>query len=163
VTMFVEMLSNSFLLIASNPFAEMFPSGRMGVESRSEDPGPVTNDNDAIESKLEMMMSQIKSMRIISEEEAAGLDHDLLRPGASYPFYRSVSILPDTARPFYEAAARLVGLSLHVVTRVVLQTEFRLQRWQEDERRAEYHGESLQQETQPVNLSQMGASDRDSL
>jgi RNA polymerase I-specific transcription initiation factor RRN7 len=78
------------------------------------------------------------------ESDQPGQDDAIPRPGSSYRFYRSESELPDAARAFYDAAARLSGISLHTLVRAVFQTELRLQDWQEDKRRAEYHGEHVE-------------------
>lgn len=63
------------------------------------------------------------------------------RPGHSYRVYKQESDMPKTARKFYETAANLSGLSFKTLMAAVNRTELKLEKWQEDTRRAEYHGE----------------------
>lgn len=133
-------------LVVSNPLADMFPTGRTGVEGPAEP--AVKIDEEDIDSKLRTVISQLRPAKVVSPEDATNGDGEqdddsIPRPGSSYRFYRTESSLPETARVFYETAARLSGLSLDSLIRAVFQTELKVQQWQEDQRRAEYHGEHV--------------------
>jgi RNA polymerase I-specific transcription initiation factor RRN7 len=103
----------------------------------------------------------MKSRRPISDEESINVEHDILRPGSSYPIYRSIPSLPETGRLFYESAARLVGLSLQSVVRAVLHTELKLQQWQEGKRRTEFQGEMFAWENLSNHFTQVKMDDMD--
>jgi RNA polymerase I-specific transcription initiation factor RRN7 len=126
----------------SNPLVDVFPTGRAGIESQPEPPLHGRED-ELIDAKLQTIMSTLKPRRPISDEESINMEHDIFRPGSSYPIYRYISSLPETGRLFYESAARLVGLSLQSVVRAVLHTELKLQQWQERKRRTEFQGEKF--------------------
>lgn len=80
-------------------------------------------------------------MKVVTDPES-----DVPRPGSFYPRYRLDTDLPEMARPFYETAAKVVGISLSTLVRAVFQTEVRMGHWQEDRRRMEYHGEAIDME-----------------
>lgn len=124
----------------------MFPTGRTGVEGPAEGPAVKIGEED-INSKLRTVISQLRPTKVDGNGERD--DDSIPRPGSSYRFYRTESSLPETARMFYETAARLSGLSLHSLVRAVFQTELKVQRWQEDQRRAEYHGEHAMRDAMP--------------
>jgi len=46
-----------------------------------------------------------------------------------YTRYRSIEELPDIAKPFYEIAAKNIGISLRGLVRGVFETEVRLETW----------------------------------
>ncbi|KAL2001956.1 hypothetical protein VTN02DRAFT_934 [Thermoascus thermophilus] len=131
----------------SNPLADMFPTGRMGTGTETQPNVPVSvpepDDEEAINEKIRTVMSELRPRRAVSTEQAANLEKEIPRPGSFYRHYRTESSLPETARPFYEAAAKVAGLSVRTLVRVVFQTELRIERWQEDRRRMEYHGEDV--------------------
>jgi len=116
----------------------------MGTEPQPNVPVPDIDDEEAINAKLRTVMSEIRPRKAISNEEAAKLESEIARPGSFYQHYRTEDNLPEIARPFYEAAAKIAGLSLRTLVRVVFQTELRIERWQEDMRRMEYHGEYVE-------------------
>lgn len=118
----------------------MFPAGRTGIEVEPQ-PISATENQSALEQKLDTVMGALKPRKALSEEEIEGREDDILRPGELYQRYRSESDLPETARAFYEAASKIVGLSLHRLVRTVFETERRLDQWLDDKRRMEYHGE----------------------
>lgn len=90
---------------------------------------------------LETVTHQLKSMKVVTTPESP-----VPRPGSSYTRYRLDTDLPEKARPFYETAAKVIGISLSTLVRAVSQTELRLAKWQEDRRRMEYHGEPMDME-----------------
>lgn len=125
----------------------MFPTGRMGMGTETQPnvpvPVPELDDEEAINEKIRTVMSELRLRRAISNEQAANLEREIPRPGSFYRHYRTESSLPETAKPFYEAAAKVAGLSVRTLVKVVFQTELRIERWQEDRRRMEYHGEDV--------------------
>lgn len=139
---YMDWYENSWLdsSKAPNQLADMFPTGRTGMETHPQAGPQLEGDYDeAIASKLQSVMGQLKPRRAISEEDASNLESDVPRPGSSYQRYRRESDLPETAKTFYEAAAKVAGISLPMLVRAVFQTELKLERWQEDRRRMEYH------------------------
>ncbi|KAJ9209740.1 hypothetical protein DTO166G4_8649 [Paecilomyces variotii] len=124
----------------SHPLADMFPAGRTGIEVEPQ-PISMTDDQDLLQKKLDTVMGALKPRKALSKEEIEGREDDILRPGELYQRYRSEADLPETARAFYEAASKIVGLSLHRLVRTVFETERRLDQWLDSKRRMEYHGE----------------------
>lgn len=125
----------------------MFPLGRTGLESQPPATSqPDIDDDEAIAAKLQTVMNQMKPRRAISEEDALKLPGEVPRPGSLYQRYRRESDLPETARMFYEAAAKVAGISLPNLIRAVHQTELKLERWQENKRRMEYYGKLQDEE-----------------
>lgn len=127
-------------LKASHPLADMFPAGRTGIEDEPQ-PISMTDDQDPLQKKLDTVMGALKPRKALSKEEIEGREDDIIRPGELYQRYRSEGDLPETARAFYEAASKIVGLSLHRLVRTVFETERRLDQWLDSKRRMEYHGE----------------------
>ena len=97
------------------------------------------DDEKAASAMLQTVMEEVKPRRAISEAEASELAGDVPRPGSSYQRYPKEADLPETARNFYETAAKMSGISLSTLVRVVYQTELMMERWQENKRRLEYH------------------------
>lgn len=138
----------------------MFPTGRTEVEGPADRPERVNIGEEDIDSKLRTVISQLRPMKIAPREDVSDDEQDdsIPRPGSSYQFYRSESSLPETARVFYETAAKLSGLSLHSLIRAVFQTELKVQQWQENQRRAEYHGQHLDEDS-PMTEDAMEGDD----
>lgn len=135
----------------------MFPTGRTGIESEPQ-PISMANDQDALQRKLDTVTGSLKPRKAISEEEFEGHQDELLRPGELYQRYRSEADLPESAKAFYEAASKIVGLSLHRLVRTVFETERRLDQWLDDRRRMEYHGDYPETE---AGTSVFGAVEED--
>jgi len=90
---------------------------------------------------LETVTRQLKTMKVVADPES-----EVPRPGSFYPRYRLDTDLPETVRPFYETAAKVVGIPLSTLVKTVFQTEVRMGHWQEDRRRMEYYGEVMDME-----------------
>ncbi|KAG4035466.1 hypothetical protein MFRU_001g02350 [Monilinia fructicola] len=60
---------------------------------------------------------------------------DIVRPGELYRRYRTIAELPESAKAFYEIAARNIGTSLQKLVYGVFTTEIQLEKWMLDERR----------------------------
>lgn len=134
--------------IGSNPLVDMFPAGRTGSETTSiQTSGQDEEDDDeATTKKLRSVLSKLKSRRAISDENAAKMENPVFRPGTSYMSYRSEDDLPETAKAFYESAAKLAGLSLATLIRVVKLTENRFQNLEEQDARGPGGGSGPEEE-----------------
>lgn len=97
------------------------------------------DDHEAMHTMLQTVIRQLKPRKAIPD-----LESDVARPGSFYPRYRTESDLPETARSFYETAAKVAGISLSTLVRAVSQTEAKLSRWLDDQRRTEYHRDSME-------------------
>ncbi|KAJ5084683.1 hypothetical protein NUU61_009262 [Penicillium alfredii] len=122
-----------------NRVADMFPINRPEAEAQSNPPAAstaaATSDTDeALQALLQSVMQDLKPKRVILEED----ETDVPRPGAWYRRYRWESQLAGPARAFYELAAELAAVSLPTLIRAVTVGEFRIARWLENQRRAEY-------------------------
>jgi RNA polymerase I-specific transcription initiation factor RRN7 len=109
---------------------------------------PSTREKEYIEEKIRTVTSGIAPAEIIEEKQAQNPDDEendeddtTPRPGYSDRVYKKESEMPKTARKFYETAANLSGLSFKTLMAAVNRTEIKLEKWQNDTRRAEYHGE----------------------
>ncbi|GFF43049.1 RNA polymerase I-specific transcription initiation factor rrn7 [Aspergillus udagawae] len=118
-----------------NPLAEFFPIGPTAPESQAVNDS-TEGDDEAMHAMLQTVTSQLKPRKAITDPKA-----DVARPGSSYPRYRTESDLPEMARSFYEAAAKVAGVSLSTLIRAVSQTEIKISRWLDDKRRIEHHGD----------------------
>lgn len=116
----------------------MFPTGPTGVENQPPATPTEADDEEFLNSMLETVTRQLKSTKAIPDTES-----DVARPGSSYTRYRLDTDLPERARSFYETAAKVVGISLSTLVRAVFQTEVKMGKWQEDQRRLDYYGEPM--------------------
>ncbi|KAE8374047.1 hypothetical protein BDV26DRAFT_270799 [Aspergillus bertholletiae] len=122
---------------ASNPLADLFPIGPSRTDSQEVAGPPDENDEEAISSMLQTVTKQLKPRKVVPED-----DPDIPRPGASYVRYKMESDLPEDARPFYETAAKVAGISLSTLVRAVSQAELKMMHWLEDQRRIELYGDA---------------------
>ena len=121
----------------------MFPTTRIGSkEVRFSAVSQDEYNDEAILQKLQTVLSKLKVRRAISDEDSLQIRKPVHRPGSFYQRYQSESELSERARPFYEAAARVIGVSLRTLVMVVSQTEHKLQLWEERIRRRNSHGNS---------------------
>lgn len=140
----------TFTLPANNPLAQFFPTSPVAAENQSTTPAapPATaaaeqasaptaeeDEDEVMASMLQTVTSQIKARRAISGDNA-----HIPRPGTSYPRYRMESDLHETAKLFYETAAKAVGVSLPTLVRAVFQAETKISRYLEDQRRIDFYG-----------------------
>lgn len=121
--------------------ADLFPIGPTGVENQAAAPPTEADDEERMSSMLEALTSELKSTKTISEP-----DGNVPRPGSHYPRYRVDADLPERARPFYETAAKVVGISVSTLVRAVFHTELKMDKWQDEQRRLEYYGEPMDME-----------------
>ena len=107
---------------------DMFPTG--GVD---DSPAFAANadqaanaDGEALVSKLRTVQASLKFRGFISEESQRVNEVPIWRLGNLYKRYRKEEELPSQGKVFFEAAADLVGLSLHRMMLAVFQTEQKL-------------------------------------
>ena len=60
----------------------------------------------------------------------------VLRPGQSYKIYKREQDLPETGKAFYEAVAKLAGLSMDMVMLAVFSAEARIEKYRRKQREA---------------------------
>ncbi|KAH8700456.1 putative RNA polymerase I-specific transcription initiation factor Rrn7 [Talaromyces proteolyticus] len=136
----------------TNPLAEMFPISR---PESAHDEKRRDIDQEAIDEKVRAVTSSLRPAEIIpfetlqaNDEESQQRDPDIQnedttpRPGFSYRVYKTESDMPKVARKFHETAANLSGLTVKTLIKAVRSTELKLEKWQANMRRAEYHGET---------------------
>ncbi|PYI04964.1 RNA polymerase I-specific transcription initiation factor Rrn7 [Aspergillus sclerotiicarbonarius CBS 121057] len=155
---YMDWYENSWLDASktSNPLADLFPTGPTTGESQPAAPAPELTEEEALDCMIKASTSQLKSRKVIPEN-----DLDTPRPGSSYARYRTESDLPDTARSFYETAAKVAGVSLSTLIRAVSQAENKISRWLEEQRRVEYFGDALDMEF--IRDSSMDMDDEQSM
>lgn len=120
---------------AGNPIAQMFSTGRTGLEDQTGSTPLKTTEEEDISAMLHAVMGQLAPRRPVPDSES-----NVRRPGSYYARYRDESEMPELTRSFYSIVADVAGIPLDVLIKVVLQTEFKIGRWQEDKRRREHHG-----------------------
>ncbi|KAL9042161.1 MAG: hypothetical protein Q9214_003866, partial [Letrouitia sp. 1 TL-2023] len=120
----------------SEQLLRMFPTGRLdgssydsiNLERES------CNKQEAMEKKLQVTQSSLK-MNDLTLASGRTQSKNVRWTGSFYKRYRKVEELTQHARAFYEAAASLLGITLHTLMVAVLQMERRLQVWKEKELR----------------------------
>ena len=75
---------------------------------------------------VQAVQASLAVNKVVPDEYAA---NDITRPGSHYGHYRSMAELPASAKPFYEATARMVGISIEILVFVVFHIEMRVQKW----------------------------------
>lgn len=106
----------------------MFPAGKSGQETTSIETSDQAEEDEATTNKLRSVLSKSTSRRAISDESAAQMENPVPRPGSRYKSYRSEADLPETARAFYESAAKMAGVSLSTLVRIVKLAENRIEK-----------------------------------
>ncbi|KAL2871051.1 TFIIB-type zinc finger domain-containing protein [Aspergillus lucknowensis] len=135
---YMDWYENSWLdrSTGASALASLFPLGSSAEESR---PATVTAEDDeeeAIDSMLQMARRYLKNRTVLSD-----VDPDIPRPGSQYARYRDESDLPATARTFYETAAKVIGIPLPILVRCVHHAEAQINKWLEDQRRIKHFAE----------------------
>ncbi|KAL9615475.1 MAG: hypothetical protein Q9167_000153 [Letrouitia subvulpina] len=119
----------------SEQLLHMFPTGRSNGPSYDsinlEQESRINQD--IMEKKLKITQSSLK-MKDLALASGRTQSKNVTRwTGSFYKRYRKVEELTQHARAFYEAAASLLGITLHSLMVAVLQMERRLQVWKEKE------------------------------
>ncbi|CAD6443553.1 57851537-36f7-48e2-993b-0d246bfdb062-CDS [Sclerotinia trifoliorum] len=107
---------------------ELFPLPDIPVETTVGvvDPDPINRAKE-----VHKTLTLQKPAARMDDEELGGI----FRPGEMYKRYRTIEELPESAKAFYEIAARNVGTSLERLVHGVFTTEIQLEKWMLDERR----------------------------
>lgn len=117
----------------SEQLLHMFPTGRSDGSSYNsinlEQESHVKQE--AMQRKLQVTQSSLRMKDLALPSGRA--QSNVRRTGSFYKRYRKVEELTQHARAFYEAAASLLGITLHTLMVAVLQMERRLQVWKEKE------------------------------
>ncbi|KAF7900230.1 uncharacterized protein EAF01_007532 [Botrytis porri] len=106
------------------PLPDILPETTMAIV----DPDPI---NRAKEVHKTLILQ--KPVACVDDEES----QDIVRPGEKYRRYRTVEELPESAKAFFEIAARNIGTSIGKLVHGVFTTEIQLEKWMLDERRKE--------------------------
>ncbi|KKK17398.1 hypothetical protein AOCH_003598 [Aspergillus ochraceoroseus] len=135
---YMDWYENNWLDLSkgSGPLSALFPVGPQSKERKHDSPAVEDNEEEAIEFMLQNAPRYVKSATVVDQS-----DTKTSRPGSFYTRYRQESDLPDTARSFYETAAKVAGISLSILVRCVSQAEIQINKWLEDRRRAKHFAE----------------------
>lgn len=125
---------------------DMFPTGRL------DGPPPLTKDNSdgrmeagmAISQKLHAVQNGLRMRGVISGKTEAATDEPVRRIGSLYKHYRSEDDLPPAGRAFYEAVARVAGIKVATLVKVVFQTERKLHVWRAQQVKSQWAEDSMQ-------------------
>jgi len=113
---------------------DMFPTSgsrdptRSNASSPSEG-GEARGDGNATLDPVKQVQRSMKASRVVWDSDRDGHAEHVRRPGSYYKRYRVVEDMPPGARTFFEAAARVVGLSLRSIVDAVYRTESKLEAW----------------------------------
>ncbi|OQD84436.1 hypothetical protein PENANT_c013G03247 [Penicillium antarcticum] len=125
-----DRIAELFPICRAEPDVQPAPAAASEPTSATE-PGSITSKLDTL---LQTVMQDMRARRVIPEE-----DQGAKRPGQWYCRYRWESQLNDSARAFYEVAARLAAVPLKTLIRTVSLVEHRIAKLQEDQERREYY------------------------
>ena len=125
---------------------DMFPTGRLDGPT----PSPMGKQYGhaeaatAIDEKLHAVQSSLKMRGVVSSETEAATEGPIRRIGSSYKHYRSSDDLPPAGLAFYEAVARLAGLTVATLVQAVFQTERKLHVWREQQVKRQWADDPMQ-------------------
>ena len=114
---------------------KMFPTSRLDASSSTEfDVATEAKSNQAaVLERLAKVQNCLKMRTVVSEKSEGKQAKAVRRVGSFYKRYREVEDLPPQARAFYEATAKLSGLSLTTLVKSVFKMELKLQRCREEQ------------------------------
>jgi len=99
-------------------------TGTSALNTTERDAPPLTADTRKLKALRKVQRALIEQ-EVVSNKQRN--KHEGVRPGGRYAHYRNKNELPASARPFFEAAARLVSLPLDGLLVSVFQVEIRLE------------------------------------
>lgn len=113
---------------------DMFPTDGPGEPIDPTSPLPsedkqARRDSEATLDKVKQVQRLMKATTVLLDSDVDGHAEHVRRPGSYYKRYRVIEDIPSVARTFFEAAARVVGLSLRSIVDAVYQTESKLEAW----------------------------------
>ncbi|KAL5046279.1 hypothetical protein BDW71DRAFT_182510 [Aspergillus fruticulosus] len=155
---YMDWYENSWLdsSNATNPLANLFPVGSTSKATRQSAPAADDDEEDAAEAMLQNASRYLRTRPVVSES-----DPDIPRPGSLYIRYRHETDLPDTARAFYETAAKITGITLSTLVRCVSQAELQITKWLENQRRVKHFAERSMGEVGDSNADEMELSEQE--
>ena len=118
---------------------DMFPTRRLDGPTPSTDDsqhGPEEAET-AITNKLHAVQSRLEMRGVVSSEIELAKEESVRRIGSSYKHYRRENDLPPAVRVFYEAMARVVGVTVATLVKAVFRTEREIQKWREQQLKRE--------------------------
>lgn len=124
----------------SQELLDMFPTGRadgIGPVPPVDQKAGAKWEQDTLVEKLIAVQKSLKTRSVISKAREGKQQEPVNRIGSSYQAYRRVSDLPHQARSFYEAAAKIAGISLSTLVTAVYKLELRLQKLRKEQLRKE--------------------------
>lgn len=110
--------------------ADLFPTSRPEAQSEPEPQSTLGEEEHSLNKLLRTVMEGLTSIAVSPDK-----DDECARPGNWYRRYRWESSLHENAKPFFELAAQLAGVSLSTLIRAVSVAEWRLANWQGKRRR----------------------------
>ena len=113
---------------------DMFPTNQPRDPTDPRAPLPsegwdARTDEAATLHKINQVQLSMRAMPVILDSDIDGHAEHVRRPGSYYKRYRTVQDVPPDAKRFFEAAARIVGLSLRSLVDAVYQSESKLEAW----------------------------------
>lgn len=110
------------------------------------DEAPLRREQELETAATKKAQNTTRSMQLqeaLTDEELAGQQATVNRPGEGYRSYRSEEELPERAKGFFIAAAETACTSVKKLISAVLQSEARIATWKRARRRAEVSGQEL--------------------
>lgn len=110
---------------------EMFPIAKNQSQQRAEE----SPHQSALSTEIEVVKAVHSSVRPRRARPDEAMKDGTRRPGQIYAIYRTLQDVPDQARPFYEEAAKIAGLSMDMLIQSVFFTERKIEKRRQDEKR----------------------------
>ena len=110
---------------------EMFPTGRLHRTEPTDTEGNEDVEKSKYDARVTTLIAVQNSLKvrgIISEDREGKQEKPVLRLGSTYQRYRRSENLPPHAKAFYDAAAKVAGVTLSTLVAAVYQTEVELQK-----------------------------------
>ncbi|KAJ8108824.1 hypothetical protein OPT61_g7901 [Boeremia exigua] len=107
-----------------NAIFDMFPVRKESVAALEQNPEALSTGDNIM--TIRAVHSSMQPRSAIADDEVGP---GVVRPGQSYQPYKKESDLPAHARMFYEAVAKLAGLSMDMLMMAVFYTEARIEKW----------------------------------
>ncbi|KAJ5758043.1 uncharacterized protein N7511_006737 [Penicillium nucicola] len=125
-----DRIAELFPISRAEPAIQPVPAAVSEPTSRPE----LGSMNSNLDTLLHSVMQDMRARRVVPEG-----DEGTKRPGQWYRRYRWESQLNESARAFYEVAARLAAVPLKTLVRSVSLVEHRIGKLQEDQERRDYY------------------------
>lgn len=107
-----------------NALYDMFP-----IDGTENHPPSQLSHRLSQQERLEIVSSVHSGMTAAAAVRDEEAEMDISRPGQMYMSWKNEQDIPEQARAFYEAAARLAGLSIDMLVMAVFFTEAKVEHW----------------------------------